>query len=269
MNRLLEVRSLSVDYRDAAVGRTVRTVDNIDIAVNAGEVLGIVGRSGSGKSILAKGLLNAVPPPGMIAGGSVRVNGKEMIGASEQALRSMRGDAISIIVQNARAHLNPLVSIGRQLVNIQRSHRTASRKEAKERAIDVLQAVGIPAARERFAAYPHELSGGMAQRALVAMAMICEPDVLIADEPTSGLDVTIQDQVLRLIRAGIHERGAAGILISRDMGIVANYCDRVATIVDGAIVESASVADFFSQAEHPVSRALIAAASYETAPTVA
>ena len=262
MNPPLEVRDLSVDY--PARGSTKRTVDNVSLEVFSGEILGVVGISGAGKSILVRAMMNLVPAPGRIVAGSVSMFGRETLSLSEPALRELRGARVGVIVQNARIHLNPLVRIGDQIANVYRAHRKASRAEARSKVAEMLRDVGMPGAEERYSAYPHELSGGMAQRAMIAMAMICSPELLLADEPTSGLDVTIQDQILRLIRLSVTERGAAGLLVSRDMGIVANYCDRVAVMQGSKIIEVASVPDFFLTAAHPHSRALIAAASYQS-----
>jgi ABC-type dipeptide/oligopeptide/nickel transport system ATPase component len=190
--------------------------------------------------------------------------GRDMLTTPEAQLRQLRGKRVGVIVQNARSHLNPLISIGDQISNVYRAHEKVSRREAQEKAIEMLQNVGMPAPVQRYSAYPHELSGGMAQRAMIAMALICSPELLIADEPTSGLDVTIQDQILKLFRRSVAEQGAAGLLVSRDMGIVANFCDRVAVMFEGRIVEVSDVPSFFTEARHPHSMALIASASYNS-----
>jgi ABC-type dipeptide/oligopeptide/nickel transport system ATPase component len=263
VSRALTVSELSIAYgkgEDAPL-----TVREVSLHVEEGEILGVVGVSGAGKSILARSLTGFVAEPGLIVRGSVELFGTDVTRASDRTLRNMRGRDIGIIVQNARSHLNPVLTVGRQIGNMYRAHHPkVSRAAVKELAVGILRDVGIPDPEERFNAYPHELSGGMAQRCLIAMAMICRPRLLVADEPTSGLDVTIQDQILHLVRTSVREQGAAGILISRDMGIIATFCDRVAVMNEGEIVESAEVEHFFSGASHPVSKALVAAATYGT-----
>jgi peptide/nickel transport system ATP-binding protein len=256
VTELLSARSLTVEYR----GR--RTLEDVSLSVAAGEILGVVGRSGAGKSILVRSLIDLVPAPGRLVDGGITAFGHELRGLDDAQARRLRGADIGVIVQNSRSHLNPLLRIGTQIVNVYRAHVDASKAEARERAIAVLRDVGIPAPERRFSAYPHELSGGMAQRAMIAMALVCEPRLLIADEPTSGLDVTIQDQILKLFRRSVDERGGGGLLVTRDMGIVARFCDRVAVMHDGRIVEQAPIPAFFSESTHPVSARLIASASF-------
>jgi ABC-type dipeptide/oligopeptide/nickel transport system ATPase component len=264
MTRPLEVRDLSIAYPDErALAFPVR---GATFAVDQGEILGIVGVSGSGKSVLARALTGYVVTPGRFTEGSIKVFGRELIGMPEADLRRIRGRLVGIITQNARSHLNPVLKIGKQIGNVYRAHHGRQpRAELRKRVVRMLHDVGIPAPEDRYKAYPHELSGGMAQRCMIAMALICSPRLLVADEPSSGLDVTIQDQVLRLFRALAKEQGAAAVLISRDMGIIANFCDRVAVMDEGRIVESETVDSFFEKARHPMSRALVAAASYGSA----
>jgi ABC-type dipeptide/oligopeptide/nickel transport system ATPase component len=262
MSKALEVRDLVVEYPTGAGVK--RSVDGLSLDVNEGEIVGVAGQSAAGKSILARALINFVPKPGRITDGSVRVFGREVLTMSESELRKLRGDDVGMIVQNARAHLNPVLRVGHQIRNVYQAHHKGKRAEVKDKVVDMLRSVGIPAPEQRYSAYPHELSGGMAQRCMIAMAMICSPKLIIGDEPTSGLDVTIQDQILRLFRKSVKEQhGTAGILVSRDMGIIANFCDRVAVMDEGKIVETAKVPEFFVEAKHPSSRALIAAASYQ------
>jgi len=263
MNAVLEVHDLVVEYPQRA--QVKRTIDGASVSLHAGEILGLVGQSGAGKSIFMRSLMNLVPMPGRISSGTITVFGEDILTMPDRRLRTLRGDRVGVIVQNARSHLNPLIRIGDQIANVYRAHNNINRKQANQLVISMLRDVGMPAAEQRFHAYPHELSGGMAQRAMIAMAMICAPELLIADEPTSGLDVTIQDQILKLFRHSVVERGASGLLITRDMGIVANFCDRVAVMYEGRIVELADVKVFFTQAEHAHSRALIAAAAYSSA----
>jgi ABC-type dipeptide/oligopeptide/nickel transport system ATPase component len=272
MTVALAVEGLSVEYRRQRVVRESLTA--VDIEVEFGEIVGVVGQSGAGKSILARAIVGLVPEPGRISAGNVRVLGHDLLAATPEEARRVRGSSIGVVVQNARRHLNPLVPIGKQIGNVMRAHGDADRNTVKEAVLDMLRQVGMPAPEKSYAAYPHELSGGMAQRAMIAMALICQPRVVVADEPTSGLDVTIQDQILRLLRANVTKDTAdtggtgAGLLISRDMGIIANFCDRVAVMHEGRIVESARVPEFFEEARHPVSRALIAAASFDATPCV-
>lgn len=261
MTVALRAANLSVEFESG--GRTSSVLKDISIEVRPGEILGVVGTSGAGKSVLVKTLINLLPNAGAITGGEVELLGHDFLALEAEAARAMRGNEVGVIVQNPRGHLHPMLKVGKQISNVYLAHRDATRKEAMARALEVLKEVGIPAAEERLAAYPHELSGGMAQRVLIAMALICEPRLVLADEPTSGLDVTIQDQILKLLRASVNERGAAGLLVSRDMGIISNFCDRVAVMDRGVIVEAAPVEQFFESASHPVSKALIAAASYE------
>lgn len=258
MTELLSARSLTVEYR----GR--HTLEDVSLSVAEGEILGVVGRSGAGKSILVRSLIDLVPAPGRLVSGEITAFGENLRVLSDAETRRMRGARIGVMVQNSRAHLNPLLRIGRQISNVYRAHVEASKDEARERAIQVLRDVGIPAPEQRYAAYPHELSGGMAQRAMIAMALVCDPPLLIADEPTSGLDVTIQDQILQLFRRSVDERGAGGILVTRDMGIVARFCDRVAVMHEGRIVDQAAIPAFFDASTHPISARLIASASYAT-----
>jgi ABC-type dipeptide/oligopeptide/nickel transport system ATPase component len=267
MTVALSADGLTVEYRQGGITR--RTVDDVSLGVEVGEILGVVGKSGAGKSILVRAIVGLVPPPGRLVGGSVHVLGQDLLDASPEEARRVRGAAIGVVVQNARRHLNPLVPIGKQIGNVLKAHGGTNRAEIKQQVIGMLRQVGMPAAEQRYGAYPHELSGGMAQRAMIAMALVCRPRIVVADEPTSGLDVTIQDQILRLLRANVAKESGgtgAGLLISRDMGIIANFCDRVAVMHEGRIVESARVPEFFEQATHPVSRALIAAASYDSEP---
>ena len=221
----------------------------------------MVGKSGVGKSLLVRSLVNLVPNPGRIAAGTISIAGRNVLDLDREQLRTLRGRHVGVIVQNARIHLNPVLSVGRQIANVYLAHRRASGREAWERATEMLRDVGIPDPKERARSYPHELSGGMVQRVVIAMGLICEPGVVLADEPTSGLDVTIQDQVLRLFRTLVSESGASALLVTRDMGIVANFCDRVGVMDEGRLIEVAGVPEIFTQAVQPQTRALLAAAS--------
>jgi ABC-type dipeptide/oligopeptide/nickel transport system ATPase component len=237
-------------------------LNGVHLAVAAGERVGLVGESGSGKSVLAWSILGLVPPPGRVIGGTVRFGGLDICTASEPELRRVRGKEIALVASNARAHLNPIVPVGEQLVQVFLARHPVTRAVAEARALEMLEAVGIPDPSRRMRAYPHQLSGGMAQRVVIAMALACEPTLLVADEPTSGLDVTIQVQILELVHRLLRDRGLAALITTRDLGVVAHYCDRVAVIRAGAIVEVAAVRDFFARPQHPYSRTLLAAATF-------
>lgn len=253
------VRGLTVEFPSNA--GLVRALDDVSLDIGRGETLGVVGKSGVGKSLLVRSLVNLVPNPGRIAAGTISIAGRNVLDLDREQLRTLRGRQVGVIVQNARIHLNPVLSVGRQIANVYLAHRRASGREAWERATEMLREVGIPDPKERARSYPHELSGGMVQRVVIAMSLICEPGVVLADEPTSGLDVTIQDQVLRLFRTLVSESGASALLVTRDMGIVANFCDRVGVMEEGRLIEVAGVPEIFTQAVQPQTRALLAAAS--------
>lgn len=253
------VRGLTVEFSSRA--GSIRALDDVTLDIGRGETLGVVGKSGVGKSLLVRALVNAVPNPGRIARGAISIAGRSVLDLDRDELRMLRGRQVGVIVQNARVHLNPVLSVGRQIANVYLAHHRASRNEAWERATEMLRSVGIPDPGERMRSCPHELSGGMVQRVVIAMALICEPSVVLADEPTSGLDVTIQDQVLRLFRSLVSESGASALLVTRDMGIVANFCDRVGVMDAGRLIEVAAVPEIFTRAVQPQTRALLAAAS--------
>jgi ABC-type dipeptide/oligopeptide/nickel transport system ATPase component len=253
------VRNLTVEFLSKT--GTVRALDDVSLDINPGETVGIVGQSGSGKSVLIRSLVNFVPKPGRIKQGAITINGQDVLALPPAQLRSLRGRNVGIIVQNARVHLNPVISVGRQIANVYLAHHDTTRRDAWERATEMLSAVGIPDPKERMRSYAHEMSGGMVQRVVIAMALVCRPGVVLADEPTSGLDVTIQDQVLRLFRSLVSKTGASALLVTRDMGIVANFCDRVGVMDNGRLIEVVRVADIFSGAVQPQTKALLAAAS--------
>ena len=241
----------------------VQAVDGVSLALASGETLGLLGESGSGKSTVAWSVLGLVPPPGRIDGGVIRLLGSDLMSLHEEGLRRIRGKELGLIVQNARAHLNPLVTIGAQIVNAYSSHNHRARSDAHEVAVDTLRRVAIPDPERRMKAYPHELSGGMAQRVMIGMAIVNSPRVILADEPTMGLDVTIQAQVLDLLADQVRTLGASTLLITRDLGIVAKYCDRVAVLYAGQVVEMAPVPEFFSAPRHPYSIALLDSATWQ------
>ena len=250
---ILEIRDLWVSRIDT--GEAV--LKGVSLAVCPGEMLGIVGESGAGKTVLALALLGVLPETLRITSGSARFRGDELLHRPEAELRRLRGMEISMILTGGRDALNPMETVGTQIRHVIRSHLDLE-KDAQERlVIDVLDSVGIPDAEERAKAYPHELSGGMAQRILIAQAMICEPQLLIADEPTSDLDVTVAAQVLDRMKALIDQRGSASMLLTRDLGIVAENCDTVAVLGDGALVEFSPVESFFAKPTHSASQALV------------
>jgi ABC-type dipeptide/oligopeptide/nickel transport system ATPase component len=254
---ILSARGLSVDYvRPKHSTHAVRAFD-LDIA--EGEVVGLVGESGTGKSSAALALMNLVRAPGVITGGSVQFGDHDLITLDERRLQTIRGNDISLILQNPRSALNPMLRVGVQIADVIRAHGTKDPKVARARALEMLRLVGINDAERRMDAYPHELSGGMAQRVLIATALSCTPKLLIADEPTSGLDVTIQAQILDDLARGVSETGSAALIVTQDLGVVANYCDRIVVMYAGQVVEQAPVQDFFDQQAHPASRALVSA----------
>lgn len=249
------VRDLTVEFSSGPA------LAGVSLDISPGEILGVVGQSGVGKSLLVRALVNLVPKPGRITQGNITITGRDVLALDAAELRKLRGRHVGIVVQNARLHLNPVLSVGRQIANVYLAHNKVPRRVAWERGTAMLRSVGIPDPAERMRAYPHELSGGMVQRVVIAMALVCQPRVVLADEPTSGLDVTIQDQVLRLFRDLVTDTGAAALLVTRDMGIVANFCDRVGVMDGGRLIEVAGVPEIFTKAVEPQTKALLAAAS--------
>ncbi len=252
---LLEVKGLRTSFytRDGVV----RAVDGIDFQVDRGEVLGLVGESGCGKSVTSLSILRLVAKPGRIEAGEVLFDGRDLLTLDADAMRKIRGEQIAMIFQQPTSSLNPVWDVGRQIAEVLEIHRNMKRSAARDRALELLKMVGIPDPERRLKAYPHELSGGMAQRVMIAMALACEPDLLIADEPTTALDVTIQAQILDLMRHLREETGSAIILITHDLGVVAEMCDRVAVMYAGEIVEQADVRTLFRDPKHPYTRGLI------------
>ncbi len=256
-DRLLEVSGLTVEYR--GIGEPSHAVNDLSFHVDRGEVLGLVGESGSGKSSAILAILGLTRNRGSITGGSVKLDGRELLGLSATEWQQIRGDQIGLVTQNPRGALNPVVRVGPQIANIYRAHREATKEQARDRALELLQIVGINDPERRLQAFPHELSGGMAQRVLIAMALACTPKLLLADEPTSGLDVTVQAQLLDDLRHAASEVGSSLLLVTQDLGIVANYCDRVHLLHAGELVEAASTERFFARPANPASVALLSA----------
>ena len=252
---LLEVKGLRTSFftRDGVV----RAVDGIDFAVDRGEIMGLVGESGCGKSVTSLSIMRLVGKPGRIEGGSILFDGQDLLTLRDEAMRKIRGDRISMIFQQPTSSLNPVRDVGRQISEVLELHRGMKGNVARARARDLLQMVGIPDPERRLASYPHEMSGGMAQRVMIAMALACEPELLIADEPTTALDVTIQAQILDLMRTLRDETGTAIIFITHDLGVVAEMCDRVAVMYAGEIVEQTDVVTLFRDPRHPYTKGLI------------
>jgi oligopeptide/dipeptide ABC transporter ATP-binding protein len=235
-----------------------RAVDDVSFDVMPGKTLGVVGESGCGKSVTALSILRLIPsPPGFIEGGSAVFRGKNLFELSEAEMRRIRGNDISMIFQEPMTSLNPVYTVGTQIVEAIRLHQKVSRKAAKARAIELLDLVGIPAPAERVDSYPHTLSGGMRQRAMIAMALACEPQLLIADEPTTALDVTIQAQILDLLRSLQDELGMSIIFISHDLGVMAEFSHEIAVMYAGKVVEHADTRELFAAPRHPYTRGLL------------
>ncbi len=256
MTALLEVRDLRTHFMTD--DGEFPAVDGIGFSVSAGHTLAIVGESGCGKSVTSLSIMGLVPsPPGRIHGGSIRFEGRELVGAPEREMQDLRGNGMAMIFQEPMSSLNPVFTIGEQIVEGLMRHRRITRAEARERAIAMLRKVRIPAAEQRFHEHPHKLSGGMRQRAMIAMALACEPRLLIADEPTTALDVTIQAQILSLMRELQQETGTAIILITHDLGVVAEVADEVVVMYAGRIVEQAPVQALFDTPQHPYTIGLL------------
>jgi oligopeptide/dipeptide ABC transporter ATP-binding protein len=253
---LLEVSGLRVGF--ATEGGRVQAVDGVDFTLATGEVLAIVGESGSGKSVTAQTILGLTRGPNSRIEGSVKMNGEELTSLSEAQLQKVRGREIAMIFQDPMTSMNPVYTVGKQIIEAIRAHDSSvSKKDAHAKATELLDAVGIPDAARRVDDYPHEFSGGMRQRAMIAMGLALEPSVLIADEPTTALDVTIQAQILDLIQDLNHNRGLATILITHDLGVVAEVADRVLVMYGGKVVEQGTLDDIFYDPQHPYSWGLL------------
>jgi len=247
---LLEIEDLQTwFYTDDGVGKAV---DGVSYSIQPGETLGVVGESGCGKSVTAMSILQLVPtPPGKYVGGEIRFRGENLLERSEKQMREIRGKEIAVIFQEPMTSLNPVFQVGDQIGEALRLHEGMSRSQARERSIDLLRLVGIPSPETRVSEYPHQLSGGMKQRVMIAMALACNPALLIADEPTTALDVTIQAQILELLRDLQREKGMAILLITHDLGVVAENADHVVVMYAGKVVERAPVDELFGSPKHP------------------
>jgi oligopeptide transport system ATP-binding protein len=253
---LLDVRDLRTQFftRDGVVG----AVNGVTFHVDRGEALGLVGESGCGKSVSALSIMGLVPPPGRVVAGEIWYAGKDLLKQAERQRERIRGNEIAMIFQDPISYLNPVLTIGRQIAEPLEIHRNMGKKASRARALELMQLVGIPAASTRIDNYPHQFSGGMRQRVMIAMALTCEPKLLIADEPTTALDVTIQAQILELLQRLRTDLGMAMILITHDLGVVAGIVDRVNVMYAGYVVETASVAATFADPRHPYTLGLMA-----------
>ena len=252
---LLSVEDLRTHFHTSA--GVVRAVDGVSFAIERGEVLGLVGESGCGKSVTSLSIMRLVPPPGRVTAGRIRLEDEDLLDKDAEAMRRVRGARIAMVFQEPMTSLNPVFTIGDQIAAAVLAHEGGGRRAAWERAVEMLDRVQVPSPRERARDYPHQLSGGLRQRAMIALALAPGPQLLIADEPTTALDVTIQAQILDLLRRLQAERGMAVLLITHDLGVVAEVCHRVAIIYAGRIVETGSVASIFASPVHPYTRGLL------------
>jgi len=254
-DQLLKIRGLKTIF-PSDEGMAV-AVDNVNLELRQGETLGLVGESGCGKSVTALSIMRLVQLPGRIAAGEVFFEGVDLLRLKESQMREIRGDDISMIFQEPMTSLNPVFKVGEQIAEAYRVHRSMSRAQAREAALDMLRKVGIPSPEKRIDDYPHQLSGGMRQRVMIAMALACDPKLMLADEPTTALDVTIQAQILELMNHIKNTRGTGIILITHDLGVIAEMADRVAVMYTGMIVEEAPVKDLFESPQHPYTIGLL------------
>ncbi|MCZ6597472.1 MAG: ABC transporter ATP-binding protein [Planctomycetota bacterium] len=253
---LLEVERLSVRFETHQ--GTVRAVDDVSFFLDEGETLGLVGESGSGKSVTCLAVMGLIPsPPGVVEGAAVRFSGRDLLRLAPKEMRALRGNEVSMIFQDPMTSLNPLLTVGRQLTEVLETHQGVPHREARRTSAAALGDVGIPNPEARLDSYPHELSGGMRQRVMIAMALLCEPAVLLADEPTTALDVTIQAQILELMAALQGKRGTAIVLITHDLGVIAGMADRVHVMYAGKLVETAATGPLFAHPLHPYTHGLL------------
>ncbi len=252
---LLDVRDLRTYF--LTDGGDVRAVDGVSFSMAPGERLGVVGESGSGKSVTAASIMGLIEPPGAIVGGEILFHGRDLVSLPEREMRTIRGKEIAIIFQDPMTALDPVFTIGSQMVETLKIHKGMSRKEARTVAIDTLADVHIPSPEKRLDDYPHQFSGGMRQRVVIAMALLCDPDLLIADEPTTALDVTSQAQVMDLMLSLADDRGTAVMLITHDLGVVAGFCENVQVMYAGEIIERGPAGRLYLEPEHPYTRGLL------------
>ena len=253
---ILEIKDLCVEFK--TVEGTVQAVDHLSYTLHKGEKLGIVGESGSGKSVSSLGMMQLIPnPPGKITGGEILYKGQDLVKASEREMQKIRGNEISMIFQEPMTSLNPIIKCGKQIAESLRLHRGMDKKEAMTEAVRMMQAVGIANPEVRAHEYPHQMSGGMRQRVMIAMALACEPDILIADEPTTALDVTIQAQILELMQDLQKKLGMAVILVTHDLGVIADMCDNIIVMYGGRICERGTAREIFYNPKHEYTKGLL------------
>jgi peptide/nickel transport system ATP-binding protein len=252
---LLQVKDLCVEFPTRR--GTLRALDKVSFDISAGEILGVVGESGAGKSLTGASIIGLLDPPGRICGGEILLEGKRIDNLNQDQMQQIRGKRIGSIFQDPLTSLNPLYTIGRQITETIRTHMDVSQSEALKRAIGLLKSTGIPAAEHRMDQYPHQFSGGMRQRVVIALALAAEPQLIVADEPTTALDVSIQAQIIQLLKKLCKERGAAVMLITHDMGVIAETCDRVAVMYAGRVAEIGPVASVIHRPQHPYSKGLM------------
>jgi peptide/nickel transport system ATP-binding protein len=267
MAHLLEIKNLQTHFPTRA--GLVRAVDDVSFHIDDGELLALVGESGCGKSITALSVMRLISPPGKIVGGEITFNGENLLAATDERMREIRGDDIAMIFQDPMTSLNPVYTVGEQIGEALRLHRKLSRKLAREATIEAMREVAIPDPSRRVDDYPHQLSGGMRQRVMIAMALACDPKLLIADEPTTALDVTIQAQILELLNELRRTRELGVLLITHDLGVVAEVADRVAVMYTGRIVEQSPVEELFARPKHPYTEGLLRSVPKLTAEHVA
>ncbi len=255
MTHLLEVNNLQTHFPTRA--GIVKAVNDVSFYINEGELLGLVGESGCGKSITALSVMRLIAPPGKIVGGAIKFKGEELLHASDMRMREIRGNDVAMIFQDPMTSLNPVFTVGEQIAEALRLHRNLNKKQAHEAAIAAMKEVSIPDPSRRVRDYPHQLSGGMRQRIMIAMALACDPELLIADEPTTALDVTIQAQILELLDGLRQTRKLAVLLITHDLGVVAEVADRVCVMYTGKIVEESGVDEIFEKPKHPYTQGLL------------
>jgi peptide/nickel transport system ATP-binding protein/oligopeptide transport system ATP-binding protein len=253
---MLEVQDLHTHFR--TMDGVVKAVDGVSFSVGEGASVGIVGESGSGKSVTSLSIMRLIEPPGWIAGGKILFRGRDLVGLSDEEMRKIRGDDISMVFQEPMSALNPVFTVGDQVAEVLRVHRNMSRKASMSRTVELFKMVGIPAADRRVHDYPHNLSGGMRQRVMIAMALANEPDLLILDEPTTALDVTIQAQILELVKALRQEVNTAVLLITHDIGVIAEMSDEVIVMYGGKVMERADVLQLIKDPKHPYTKGLLA-----------
>ena len=252
-NKLLEIKNLSVQF--ASDGKVVKAVNNVSLSLNKGETLGLVGETGAGKTTIAKSILQILPiPPAKVTGGEIFFEGQDVLKLPERKMRAIKGNKISMIFQDPMTALNPIMTVGAQIAEAILLHNKMTKAQAEIEAVKMLEMVGIPG--ERFGEYPHQFSGGMKQRVVIAMALACKPELLLADEPTTALDVTIQAQVLEMMNKLKDELGTSVILITHDLGVVAEMCEKVAVIYAGEVVEYGTAEDVFDRTAHPYTQGL-------------